>query len=61
MKNKKKFYIQLSVSIFKKGDVLSTCEGEVLVLKFIKNTWWRRLLQKLGFKIHIGYCQVTLL
>lgn len=43
---------------FKKGDVLFAGHGNsTMILKVYKNTWWRRALRFIGFKVRINECK----
>lgn len=58
MKNKPFYILVAEPSFFKKGDVIETKAYKFLVLKYCKNIWWRRWLQKLGIETHIGLTKV---
>ncbi len=51
----KHFYIKLAdVNWCRKSDILMTGGyNKAKVLKVYKNTWWRRLLLKMGFKVRL--------
>ena len=51
------FYLKFEQDWFKKGDILQgvSC-SEVVVTKVYKQTWWRKVLLWLGFKVRM--CQV---
>lgn len=50
----KPFYVKVNEAFFEKECVLKTfnCQ-EVEVLKVYRNTWWRRFLLWLGFKVRV--------
>jgi hypothetical protein len=39
---------------YRRGDVVTNGRVTWLVLGVVKSTWWRRLLTRLGFNMHIG-------
>lgn len=52
----KHFYIQLAdVDWARRGDLLqmNSNGAEAEVVKVYRNTWWRRLLLKVGFKVRL--------
>lgn len=58
LKNKT-FYLQFKKDWFEKNDIIETQSwprATCKVVKVYKNTWWRRLLRKLGFNTRI--CQI---
>jgi len=56
----KPFYIQLSEPWFKKGDLLylDPRGPQFVVIKYYRNIWWRRWLQKLGMQSYIGLTKI---
>ncbi len=46
---------------FRKGEIINVLgRGQkAKVIKYIKSTWWRKLLIKLGFKINLNWkCKI---
>lgn len=60
-KKGKTFTIQFeNTSFIRKGDVLETSHSvTVMVLKVYKNTWWRKLLRRLGFRVKSFQCKAV--
>ena len=55
------FYLSFEDSYFAKGQLLkfkSPGEFELQVVKVYRNTWWRRLFKKFGFKVRINQIKV---
>lgn len=56
----KPFYIAFSEDWVKKNHILESSAGKkIKVLKWYKNTWWRRVLRKLGFRVRILQAKVV--
>ena len=49
-----KVYIKVGYP-FRKNEIIKSGESFFKVVKFIKSTWIKRMLTKLGFNMHIGY------
>lgn len=47
----KTFYILLDGNYFRKKDIIQSSFIKLIVLKVYKPTWWRKILNKLGFKV----------
>lgn len=56
----KPFVIKMDRSWLKKGDILAidTSGSRLIVTKVFKQTWWRKLLLFLGFKVRLLACKV---
>lgn len=59
MKKNKPFFVDFGYEYFKKKDILKSNPDNILeVMKYYRNTWWRRFLEKLGFDMRIGQYKV---
>ena len=49
-KGKQSFYLILSHDCFKEGNIILSGSGKALVEKRYTRTWWKRILNAIGFK-----------